>query len=82
MRCSRSKERLCPRYFSSLFEDDLELYFQDSISSGLNIDDITLIMSLFTDDKAILYTSPEEIFKQYILHCSAWGPKTKISIGL
>jgi len=36
-----------------LFLEDLELFLQDSINSGLLIDDKVLIILLFADDMAI-----------------------------
>ena len=38
----------------SLFVEDLELFVEDSVSSGLNFDDVVLIMLLFADDMAII----------------------------
>jgi hypothetical protein len=38
----------------SLFVEDLELYLQDNLNSGLLIDDIVLILLLFADDMAII----------------------------
>jgi hypothetical protein len=72
----------------SLFVEDLELYLQDNINCGLNIDDIVLIMLLFADDMAILGKSPEEIqthLNNLYLYCNAWGlnvntSKTKIMV--
>ena len=44
-----------------LFVEDLELFLQDSVNSGLNIDDIVLIMLLFADDMAILGKTTTEV---------------------
>ena len=55
----RQGEVMSPILFS-LFVEDLELYLQDSVTSGLSIDDIVLIVLLFADDMAILGKSPEK----------------------
>ena len=38
----------------SLFLEDLELFFQDKVSTGILIDDIVLILLLFADDRYFL----------------------------
>ena len=66
----------------SLFVEDLELYLHGDINSGLNIDDIVLIMMLFADDMAILGKSPEEIqnhLDNLYLYCNTWGLKVNTS---
>ncbi|XP_052260175.1 uncharacterized protein LOC127864540 [Dreissena polymorpha] len=72
----------------SLFVEDLELYLQDNINSGLSIDDITMILLLFADDMAILGKSPAEVqshLDRLYLYCNSWGlnvntAKTKIMV--
>ena len=49
----RQGEVISPILFS-MFVEDLELYLQNNVDSGLIIDDIVLIMLLFADDMAIL----------------------------
>ena len=49
----RQGEVISPILFS-MFVEDLELYLQNNVDLGLNIDDIVLIMLLFADDMAIL----------------------------
>ena len=46
-------EIMSPVLFS-LFLEDSELFLQDSINSGLLIDDLVLIILLFADDMAKL----------------------------
>jgi hypothetical protein len=71
----RQGEVLSPILFS-LFVNDLELFLQDSNLSGLNIDDITLILLLFADDMVILGKSPEELqnhLDKLYQYCNSWG---------
>jgi len=83
----RQGEVMSPILFS-LFVEDLELYLQDNINSGLSIDDIVLIVLLFADDMAILGKSPAEVqshLDKLYLYCNAWGlnvntAKTKIMV--
>ena len=56
----------------SLFIDDLEMFLQDNIECGLNIDDIVLTILSLADDMAILAKTPEnlqtnELFKLRLL---------------
>ena len=53
-------EIMSPMLFS-LFIEDLELFIQDSPTSGLTIDDITFILLLFADDMVQFGKSPEEL---------------------
>jgi len=67
----RQCEVMSPLLFS-LFIDDLEMFLQDNIECGLNIDDIVLTLLLFADDMAILANTPEnlqtnELFKLRLL---------------
>lgn len=72
----------------SLFMDDLELFLQDNVDSGLMIDDIVLILLLFADDMAILAKTVEELQNNLDLlytYCNTWGlevntEKTKIMV--
>ena len=83
----RQGEVMSPILFS-LFVEDLELFLQDSTLSGLNINDITLILLLFADDMAIVGKSPEELqnhLNNLYLYCNSWGlnvntSKTKIMV--
>ena len=83
----RQGEVMSPILFS-LFVEDFELYLQDSINSGLSIDDIVLILLLFADDMAILGKSPAEVqshLDKLYVYCNAWGlnvntAKTKIMV--
>jgi hypothetical protein len=72
----------------SLFVEDLELYLQDNLNSGLLIDDIVLILLLFADDMAIVGKTPEDLQNSLDLlysYCFKWGlevntMKTKIVV--
>ena len=44
----------------SLLIEDLELFLQEDVNSGVLVDDVVLIVLLFADDMAILAKSPEE----------------------
>ena len=45
----------------SLFVEDIELHMQSKVDSGIQIDDIMLIMLLFADDMAIFAKTPDEL---------------------
>jgi len=45
----------------SLFVEDLELYLQNDVNSGLVMDDIIILLLLFADDMAIVGKTPSEI---------------------
>jgi hypothetical protein len=72
----------------SLFLEDLELFLQDNVNSGLLIDDILVIVLLFADDMAIFGKTPDELQHNLdLLHeyCNKWGievngSKTKIMV--
>lgn len=77
----RQGEVISPILFS-LFVEDLELYLQSNVDSGLHIDDIVLILLLFADDMAILGKTPEELQANLnLLHtyCDNWGLKVNIA---
>lgn len=56
----RQGEVTSPLLFS-IFVEDLELCLQSDLSSGIEVDEIVLILLLFADDMAILGKTPEEI---------------------
>ena len=65
----------------SLFVEDLEMFLQQDVQSGMLIDDIVLILLLFADDMAIIGKTPTEV--QYLLnklyqYCDSWGLKVNI----
>ena len=68
--------------------EDLELFLQKDVNSGLLIDDIVLIILLFADDMAVIGRSVEELQESLnLLHtyCNTWGlevntEKTKIVV--
>ena len=53
----RQGEVMSPILFS-LFIEDLELFLQDDVNSGLNINDIMLLILLFADDMAVFGKTP------------------------
>lgn len=83
----RQGEVISPVLFS-LFVEDLELFLQDDINSGVNIDDIILILLLFADDMVLLGKTPDEINTNLILlseYCKLWSlevnvQKTKVMV--
>ena len=83
----RQGEVISPILFS-LFVEDLELFLQSDINSGLSFDDVILILLLFADDMAILGKSPLELQSHLdLLHnyCDTWGlkvntDKTKVMV--
>ena len=72
----------------SMFLEDLELFLQNDIQSGLTLDDITIILLLFADDMVILGKSPHDLQNSIDLlyeYCTKWGlhvntKKTKIVV--
>jgi len=56
----RQGEVMSPLLFS-LFVEDLELYLQNDVNSGLVTDDIIILLLLFADDMAIVGKTPCEI---------------------
>ena len=83
----RQGEVMSPLLFS-LFVEDLELYLQNDIHSGLHLDDIVLILLLFADDMAIIGKTPDELqshLDHLLVYCNTWGlrvntTKTKIMV--
>jgi len=66
----------------SLFVEDLEMFLQHNIESGLTIDDILLILLLFADDMAIFGKTHEEVqthLDNLLLYCDTWGLKVNTS---
>ena len=55
----RQGEVMSPILFS-LFIEDLELFLQNDVNSGLDINDIILLLLLFADDMAIFGKTPED----------------------
>ncbi len=83
----RQGEIISPLMFS-VFLEDLELFLQDQVGSGIELDELALILLLFADDMAIIGKSPEELQHSLdLLHeyCGKWGlevntDKTKIVV--
>ena len=60
----------------SLFLEDLELYLQENVDSGLSLNDLTLLLLLFADDMVLLGSSPEDLqrsFDKLNEYCNLWG---------
>ena len=72
----------------SLFIEDIELFLQQDPSSGLNIQDITVILLLFADDMVLFGESPEDLqnsLNRLYVYCIKWGlsvniDKTKVMV--
>ena len=66
----------------SLFLDDIELFLQRSLDSGIFIDDMLLILLLFSDDMALFGNSPKDLQNNLDLlqeYCLQWGLKVNDS---
>ena len=57
----------------SLFLDDLELYLQNDVNSGLSIDNIIITLLLFADDMAIFGETPAEVQRNLDLLYTYWN---------
>ena len=71
----RQGEVTSPTLFS-LFIEDLELFFQNGVTSGLSFDDSLLILLLFADDMVILGNSVDKINASLELlsnYCNTWS---------
>ena len=58
------------------FVEDLELFLQNDVTSGLSFDDILFILLLFADDMVILDKSVDEINASLELlfnYCNTWS---------
>ena len=83
----RQGDILSPVLFSLVLED-LELFLQDSITCGLLIEDLVLILLLFGDAMAIFGKTPEDLQHNLDLlqeYCNTWdlgvnASKTKIMV--
>ena len=72
----------------SLYLEDLELYLQGNVNSGLHIDDIVLILLLFADDMIILGNTINNLQSSLDLlnsYCKKWSlavnaTKTKVMV--
>jgi len=56
----RQGEVMSPLLFA-MFVEDLELYLQNHVDCGLVMDDIVIMLLLFSDDMAIIGKTPIEI---------------------
>ena len=71
----RQGEVISPIMFS-LFIEYIELYLQENVDSGMQLNDICLILLLFADDMIILGETPDELQKSLnLLHtyCEEWS---------
>ena len=83
----RQGEVISPIMFS-LFIEDIELMLQDKFNSGLQINDMLLILLLFADDMVILGNTPEDLQNSLDLlltYCNEWSLdvnilKTKVMV--
>ena len=83
----RQGEVISPILFS-LFIEDIELFLQDKVNSGIQLNDIMLILLLFADDMIILGDTPEDLQNSLnLLHtyCEEWSLdvnilKTKVMV--
>ena len=83
----RQGEIMSPILFS-LYLEDLELYLQGNVNSGLSIEELVLILMLFADDMVILGDSPQNIQNSIDLlnsYCKKWSlavntSKTKVMV--
>ena len=83
----RQGEVISPILFS-LFVEDLELFLQNGVTSGLSFDDTLFILLLFADDMVILGKYVDEINTSLELlctYCNTWSlgvnaQKTKVMI--
>ncbi len=65
----RQGEIMSPILFA-LFIEDLELYLQDSVNSGLTFDDVTILLLLFADDMVLFAKSPGEL-QTSLINCTS-----------
>ena len=70
----RQGETMSPIMFS-LFVEDLEMYLQSRLDSGICLNDICLFFLLFADDMVILSLTPEDLqlslnnLSEYCIEC-------------
>ena len=60
----------------SLFLEDLELFLQDDVNSGISFDEVAFILMLFGDDMVIFGKNTSDLQKNLDLlftYCSTWG---------
>lgn len=65
----------------ALFVEDLELYLQDTINSGININDICLILLLFADDMVLIGLTPVDLqntLNNLSIYCDKWGLEVNV----
>jgi len=79
---------VCSPIYYAMFVEDLELYLQNSTTSGLSIDDVTLMLLMYADDMAILAETPEDLqasLNSLHEYCCKWDlqvntDKTKVMV--
>ena len=77
----RQGETMSPILFS-LFLEDLELFLQDNVNNGIDLETITLFLLMFADDMVILAESPmklQENLNKLSEYCEKW--KLHVNIG-
>ena len=68
-------ETMSPVLFS-LFVEDLEIYLQSKPDSGINVNDINLILLFFADDMVVLGETPYDLqnsLDRLYQYCLTWG---------
>ena len=72
----------------ALFLEDLELFLQGDFNSGIQIDELEIILLLFADDLVIFGNSPKDLqnsLNKLYEYCQTWGlevntQKTKVMV--
>ena len=65
----------------SLFIEDIELFLQQDPSSGLDVQEITVILLLFADDIVLFGESPKDLqnsLDRLYDYCMKWGLSVNI----
>ena len=60
----------------ALFIEDLELFLQGDFNSGIQIDELEIILLLFADDLVIFGNSPKDLqnsLNKLYEYCQTWG---------
>ena len=72
----------------ALFIEELELFLQGNLNSGIQIDELEIILLLFADDLVIFGNSPKDLqnsLDKLYEYCQTWGlevntQKTKVMV--
>jgi hypothetical protein len=77
----RQGEIISPVMFS-LFIEDLELYLQNNLNSGIDLQDICLILLLFADDMVLIDENPLDLqnsLNKLHEYCNKWGLEVNVN---